>query len=114
MDNYYKFLNIDVVNFCGEYPENFIIVDISNNPDYVFESDDNFETVQLFDVEGNKVFVNSFQECQHYVNGGWNFIPNQIDESQYHSALSVFSTLLIFFGYLLIRKFLLGSSNENT
>ena len=29
----------------------------------------NFETVQLFDVEGNKVFVNSFEECQHYVSG---------------------------------------------
>ena len=113
MINYYKLLNNDVVNFCGEYPENFIKIDISSNPDYVFENDADFESIQLFDVEGNIVFVNSFQECQHYVTGGWNFIPNQIDEGQYHSALSVFSILLTFVGYLFIRKFLTGSTDEN-
>ena len=113
MIDYYKLLNNDVVNFCGEYPENFIKIDISSNSDYVFENDADFDSVQLFDVEGNIVFVNSFQECQHYVTGGWNFTPNQIDESQYHSALSVFSILLTFVGYLFIRKFLIGSSSEN-
>ena len=52
MIDYYKFLNNDVINFCGEYPENFIKIDISSNPDYVFENDADFESVQLFDVEG--------------------------------------------------------------
>ena len=83
-----------------------------NNPNYVFENDADFKPVQLFDIEGNIVFVNSFQECQHYVTGGWNFIPNQINESQYHSILSVFSILITFVGYFFIRKFLIGSANE--
>ena len=39
MINYYKLLIDDVVNFCGEYPENFINIDISSNPDYVFKND---------------------------------------------------------------------------
>ena len=28
-----------------------------------------------FDSEGNTVFVNSYNECQHYVSGGWDFTP---------------------------------------
>ena len=110
MTNYlFKTLNNEVINFCGEYPENFIEVDILSNPDYVFENDTSFESVQLFDIEGNKVFVNSFQECQHYVSGGWNYIPNQINENQYHDAFSIFSILAIFVGYLFIRKFTIGN-----
>lgn len=113
MTDNYKFLNSYVVKFCGEYPENFIKINISNNPDYVFENDSDFESVQLFDAEGNIVFVNSFQECEHYVTGGWDFTVNQINESQFHSTLSVFSILLTFVGYLFIRKFLIGSANES-
>ena len=53
MINYlFKTLNNEVINFCGEYPENFIEVDILSNPDYVFKNDANFESVQLFDIEG--------------------------------------------------------------
>ena len=52
-----------VTNLCGEYPVNFVKVDISSDPNYVFENDPSYSMKQLFDSEGNKVFVNSFVEC---------------------------------------------------
>ena len=41
---------------------------IGNNPNFVFENDPNFETLQLFDFDGNVVNVNSI-ECANYING---------------------------------------------
>ena len=39
-----------------------------------FENDVNFEAVKLW-CWRNSVFVNSFTECHHYANGGWNYTP---------------------------------------
>ena len=64
-----------VVELCGEIPQNFEKIDISSNPDFVFENDSSYPVRQLFDVEGNTVFVNSFIECDHYVSGGWGYSP---------------------------------------
>lgn len=44
---------------------------IGNNPNFIFENDPNFETLQLFDQNFNIVNVNSWLECANYVNGGW-------------------------------------------
>ncbi len=64
-----------VVELCGEIPQNFEKIDISSNPDFVFENDSSYPARQLFDEEGNTVFVNSFIECDHYVSGGWGYKP---------------------------------------
>ena len=64
-----------VVELCGEIPQNFEKIDFSSNPDFVFENDVSYPARQLFDEEGNTVFVNSFIECDHYVSGGWGFSP---------------------------------------
>ena len=64
-----------VEQICGNYPEGFEKLDISSDPNYVFVSDPGYSTRQLFDSEGNKVFVNSFIECEHYVSGGWGYSP---------------------------------------
>ena len=64
-----------VVELCGEIPQNFEKIDFSSNPDFVFENDTSYPARQLFDEEGNTVFVNSFIECDHYVSGGWGFSP---------------------------------------
>ena len=37
----------------------------------MFENDPNFETLRLFDIDGNITNVNSWFECANYVNGGW-------------------------------------------
>ena len=54
-----------IVSLCGEYPADFVEIDISSNPNYIFENDIEYDTVQLFDFDSNTVFVNSFIECQH-------------------------------------------------
>ena len=71
-----------VVELCGDTPQDFEKVDFSSNPDFVFENDINFSSKQLFDSEGNTVFVNSFIECEHYVSGGWDYSPLKNNEIQ--------------------------------
>jgi len=98
----------EIINICGEYPDGFEAVDILSDPNFVFKNDVNYPTVKLLDVDGNSVFVNSFTECHHYVNGGWNFTSLELNESTLHNYLSIFSILLISVGYLFIKKFLIG------
>ena len=64
--------NLDlIINVCGNQPENQELVEIGSDPNFVFQNDPNFTTLRLFDVEGNIINVNSWIECAHYVNGGW-------------------------------------------
>ena len=98
-----NFLNLKVYlsnqiveQFCGLKPVNFEPVDIASDPNFVFENDPNFSAVNLYDAENNTVIVNSYLECKHYVEGGWNFIPNVINEVDLHNGLlfiSLFSLL---------------------
>ncbi len=89
--------NKDVVILCGEYPENHVAPDIGNDPNFVFSNDPNFSQVRLFDKDGNTVFVNSFIECEHYVNGTWNFYPGK-DEINFITNMNIvlFSFLFVF------------------
>ncbi|MDC3103227.1 hypothetical protein OA408_00490 [Acidimicrobiaceae bacterium] len=89
--------NKDVVILCGEYPENHVAPDIGNDPNFVFSNDPNFPQVRLFDIDGNTVFVNSFIECEHYVNGTWNFYPGK-DEINFITNMNIvlFSFLFVF------------------
>ena len=64
-----------IANICGVQPEGFEKIDISSDPNFVFKNDANYAATQLFDGEGNTVFVNSYLECQHYVLGGWDYTP---------------------------------------
>jgi len=56
---------------CGVKPPDAEIVEIGSDPNFVFANDLNFNTLTLYDIEGNIVNVNSWTECAHYVNGGW-------------------------------------------
>mgnify|MGYP001185874942 CR=1 FL=1 len=56
---------------CGIKPIDTELIEIGSNPNFVFINDPNFNTLTLYDVEGNIVNVNSWIECAHYVNGGW-------------------------------------------
>ena len=60
-----------IKNICGDLGDIKELAGIKNNPNFVFENDPNFETVLLYDVEGNLINVNSWLECANYVNGGW-------------------------------------------
>ena len=93
-----------IEDLCGEYPQNFIKQDISSDPNYVFVNDPSFSLRQLFDSEGNKVFVNSFIECEHYVAGGWGYSPIQNTEILLHQLLFIGIAGLVVSQYL-VRKY---------
>lgn len=65
----------DLTSVCGNYPEKYEYIDIESNPNFAFQPDSDFSPVKLWDIEGNTVFVNSFRECEHYFDGGWNYLP---------------------------------------
>ena len=95
-----------VVELCGDTPQDFEKVDFSSNPDFVFENDINFSSKQLFDSEGNTVFVNSFIECEHYVSGGWDYSPLKNNEIQLQdiTLYIVLFLLVVTYSKNLIKK----------
>ena len=77
------------------------VVDSEN---YVFLNDPSFDTLTLYDSDGNVVNVNSWQECMHYTNGGWDISPPEtFDYSILYLLLIIFSLFLSFF-YLIKKK----------
>ncbi len=85
-----------VINTCGDYPENFINEDIASDPNYIFINDPSFNPVNVYDSDGNIATVNSFQECEHYVMGGWDREPIELQETslQYILVLVVLGVLV--------------------
>lgn len=100
-----------VTKICGNYPENFSPALVDSNPNYVFQNDSTYSPVQLFDIEQNTVFVNSFLECEHYVSGGWDYLPLESKEFFYYETISMLlvSGIII---YSLFKKFKLNNNNE--
>jgi hypothetical protein len=89
-----------IENICGIQPSNFVKPDISSNPNFIFKNDINYSAKQLFDSEGNTVFVNSYVECQHYVLGGWDFTPIKNLETDLQTSLlyvMIFLVAITFF-----------------
>ncbi len=86
---------------CGISPKDASFQQIASDPNYVFKNDPSYETVILYDLDGNIVNVNSWIECAHYVNGGWsNLTPSTIAGDKI-----IFSGLLIItIVYIIIKK----------
>jgi len=98
-----------IEELCGEYPDDFISIDVLSNPNFTFENDPNYESVTLFDIEENAATVNSFMECEHYVSGGWNYIPSEgVPESFLQSSLTVISLIGIVLVIFTYKKLLKG------
>ena len=93
-----------VTGICGDYPENYTKLDISNDPNFIFENDPNYETVVLYNSEGNIINVNSWIECANYVEGGWTngLITSSNSEMYYFLFLTGF--LLTLLGYKILQK----------
>ena len=85
----------EILSLCGTQPEGFVKVDISSDPNFVFNNDPNYAAKQLFDGEGNTVFVNSYLECQHYVLGGWDYTPLKNSEILLQESLLYVVTVLL-------------------
>ena len=101
-----------VISLCGPYPKDFVDLDIPSNPNFVFENDVNYESIQLFDYDGNSVFVNSFIECAHYVSGGWDFIPTVFNETRNHYYILIFVIVSLSIQFSLKKIFKLSNFND--
>ncbi len=86
---------------CGPKPDDFIPVDVSGN-NYIFENNPDFNKINLTDFFGRKVTVNSYEECAHYVRGGW--VANEITILEI--TIPIVLIILFFFG---VKKFKLIS-----
>lgn len=96
-----------IEKICGVYPENFQSVKITEGEVYTFQNDPAYQAVKVFDAEKNSVFVNSFSECEHYVKGGWNKIP-EIDfivfhEGFFHNAFLILSLATVCLGIFYLK-----------
>ena len=97
-------MSTELEEVCGNFPENYTPLDIASDPSFIFENDPAYTAVQLWDKEGNTIFVNSFTECNHYFDGGWSFNPIVMQEEQLQIyALLFFVTT--FFIFKFIEKF---------
>lgn len=100
MDKHYS----EIEKICGEKPDNVEIIDVGNNPNFVFKNDINFEAINLYDIENNVISVNSWFECYHYVSGGWyNNIQSVSRLEEFFSYLLIFLSLGIISIYQLIN-----------
>ena len=104
-----------VRNICGDYPENFQPAEIIPDKVFIFPNDPSYEAVKVFDTDRNSVFVNSFIECEHYVTGGWNLIP-EVDfiqgqdlENLLQNIVLLFSLFSVFIASIYIKRFLKNS-----
>jgi len=72
---------------------------ISNDPNFVFINDVNYQTVVLYNEQGSVINVNSWIECANYVNGGWFYgIYDLINAEKYVFFMSAF--------FLVVYKFI--------
>lgn len=96
-----------IIEYCGLKPENLELADMGNDPSFVFENDPNFQTVALYDSEGNTIFVNSWLECANYVNGGWvndlNLFINE--ERMFFFTIMIFSAIGYFTRKYFVKRY---------
>ena len=85
-------INQKIIEQCGIKPTNVELLIVGNDPNFVFANDPNFQTVVLYDIEGNVINVNSWLECANYVNGGW---VNNLDVFINEERILFFTILLL-------------------
>lgn len=89
----------NIVSICGDFGNIEDLENISNNPNFVFSNDPNYETIVLLNENGNVINVNSWLECANYVNGGWynnNLITYDSEKMLTFICIAILSLLIIF------------------
>jgi len=83
-----------IINNCGSGGSLEELESLKSDPNFVFQNDPNFETLTLYDSEGNVINVNSWLECANYVNGGW--VNNIVETGNYERNLFFGLSILTF------------------
>ena len=66
-----NYMNSNIKKICGSSEIKPDFESIASNPNFVFQADENYSTVVLYNSDGSIINVNSWLECANYVNGGW-------------------------------------------
>ena len=66
-----NYMNSNIENICGISEITPDFESIASNPNFVFQPDENYTAVVLYNSEGSIINVNSWLEWANYVNGGW-------------------------------------------
>ena len=90
-----------IINNCGSGGSLEELESLKNDPNFVFQNDPNFETLTLYDSEGNVINVNSWLECANYVNGGWS-----INYNSFSGDLFFFTLVTSLMGWYVALKYL--------
>jgi hypothetical protein len=102
--NSFENLQNDIESICGENKSEILQTVTEDNPDYVFTADPEFNSVRLYDSEANTVLVSSFEECSHYVSGGWgNLEPTMVNNNSIYLGVLVLM-LIVTTSFLLVKK----------
>tara|TARA_B100001939_G_scaffold344798_1_gene360007 strand:- start:488 stop:790 length:303 start_codon:yes stop_codon:yes gene_type:complete len=96
-----------VKELCGVNEAGESFKSINSDGLLIFTNDPNYEAVQLWNKLNNTIMVNSFQECEHYVLGGWNSTKSL--NIEYFSLFVILVTLTVF---LVIKKIKLKFKND--
>lgn len=97
---------ITIERICGSRPLGQELIEIDNDPNFIFENDPLFIAIRLFDADGNIINVNSWIECAHYVNGGW----DNVNYQNFGGDQAIFFGLLLTFSiYVFVRRFLISN-----
>ena len=100
-------MEIDLNNIeesCGKQPQDQEFFIVGNDPNFIFENDPSFQTIRLFDIDGNVINVNSWFECANYVNGGWTNSFNNFSGDTFLIVITVGITI----SYFISKKFFSG------
>tara|TARA_B100000902_G_C27303235_1_gene914004 strand:- start:1794 stop:2096 length:303 start_codon:yes stop_codon:yes gene_type:complete len=97
-----------VKELCGVKSTEESFITFGENGDFIFENDPNFESISLTDKFNRTILVNSYEECEHYVLGGWNR-----SESMNIEYLSQYLLLVLIVVVVVKRKYLLSYKYEN-
>ena len=104
-------MDLNIEKICGASNESIDIESIGNDPNFVFVNDPNYETITLFDLEGNIINVNSWLECANYVNGGWTNNVSDFINGERNLFFLTLGSLVI---YLIYKKFVqINRGNQN-
>ena len=81
---------------CGVKKSNQNFKNIDLNGSFIFENDPSYEAIQLWDRFNRTLVVNSFEECEHYVLGGWSYTQNlNIEQLSQLIIIVLLSSILV-------------------
>ncbi len=100
----------EIINICGQFPKNFK-KEVISGTNHIFQVDPNFTPINLQNFRGNSVTVNSFDECLHYVEGGFRTSVTTINEILIvlFGIFSIFFLLFKLYKINFLKKFIESS-----